>query len=171
MAAAAPDLWSWGGVKGWCQRHQVGAWLSCLQPVRDSLSTDLCVKSILPEVPRVVFCFWHWTLMIKCHYVGKNNVYSVSMFNDIEILFTECKVDKMPLFVLYYFSLVPNTYLSIVSNSPKISLSISLPPFPLHYPPLAQDFSKFQKLPAFLPSPGIFLPCPTFSLYQTSLFL
>jgi len=98
-------------------------------------------------------------------------VYSVSMFNDIEILFTECKVDKMPLFVLYYFSLVPNTYLSIVSNSPKISLSISLPPFPLHYPPLAQDFSKFQKLPAFLPSPGIFLPCPTFSLYQTSLFL
>lgn len=102
---------------------------------------------------------------------GKNNVYSVSMFNDIEILFTECKVDKMPLFVLYYFSLVPNTYLSIVSNSPKISLSISLPPFPLHYPPLAQDFSKFQKLPAFLPSPGIFLPCPTFSLYQTSLFL
>ena len=69
MAAAAPDLWSWGGVKVWCQRHQVVAWLSCLQPVKDFLSTDLCVKSILPKVPRVVFLYW--TLMIKCHYVGK----------------------------------------------------------------------------------------------------
>ena len=69
MAAAAPDLWCWGGVKVWCQRHRVVAWLSCLQPVKDFLSTDLCVKSILPKVPRVVFLYW--TLMIKCHYVGK----------------------------------------------------------------------------------------------------
>lgn len=77
----------------------------------------------------------------------------------------------MPLSVLYYFSLMPNTYLSIVSDSPKIFLSFSLPLFSLHYPPFAQDFSNFQKLPAFLPSPGAFLPCPPFSLYQTSLFL
>ena len=171
MAAAAPDLWRCGGVKVWCQRHQVGAWLSCLQPVQDFLSTDLCVKSILPKVPRVVFCFLHWTLMIKCHHVGKNNVYSVSMFNDIEILFTECKVDTNASFCpVLFFSYAKHISKHCFRFSKNL-LSFSLALFSLHYPPFAQDFSNFQKLPAFLPSPGAFLPCPPFSLYQTSLFL
>ena len=62
---------------------------------------------------------------------------------------------QMPLFVLHYFSLVPKTYLSIVSNSPKnLALTLSTPTPTAT--PSAQDFSNFRKLPAFLPSPVFF---------------
>ena len=77
------------------------------------------------------------------------------MFNDIEILFTECKVDTNASFCpTLFFSCAKNLSKHCFKFSKNLALTLSTPTPTAA--PSAQDFSNFRKLPAFLPSPVFF---------------